>query len=122
MRPFRCVLSIVALSIAACERSKAPARTDSLPSARGGASDTAAAALSPRGRWDDAAGPVLLVAASSPASAFVVTPDSATAAAQLASIPRPASVTLFGRGGTVQLAELSSVSNAGVCAIGPLSA
>jgi hypothetical protein len=85
-------------------------------------SDTAAAATSPRGRWDEAAGPVLLVVGSSPANALVVTPDSATAAARLAAIPRPASVTLFGRGGTVQTAELSSVSDAGACPAGTLNA
>jgi hypothetical protein len=123
MKSFRCVGSTIMLCFAiGCERSKAPARADSLAAPRTGPADTTAAATAPRGRWDEAAGPLLLVAASSPATAYVVTPDSATAPAQLASLPRPASVTLFGRGGTVQTAELSSVSESGACAVGPLSA
>jgi len=113
---------LVACVALACERAKTPARSDSLPSTRANAPDTTVPGSSPRGRWDDAVGPVLLVPATSPASAFVVTPDSATAASELAAIPHPASVTLFGRGGTVQTAELSSVSNPGVCATGTLNA
>ena len=106
----------------ACDRAKQPSRADSLVRPRASAPDSTTAASSPRGRWDDAIGPVLLVPASSPATAFVVAPDSATTTAGLAAIPHPASVTLFGRGGTVQTAELTTVSDTGVCAIGSLSA
>ena len=41
---------------------------------------------------------------------------------QLANLPHPASVTLFGRGGTVQTAELAAVSDTGACVVGTLSA
>jgi hypothetical protein len=123
MKSLRRAGSVLAACFAlACERPKTPARADSLPSPRPSTLDTTVSGSSPRGRWDDAIGPVLLVPASSPATAFVVTPDSATAVATLAAIPHPASVTLFGRGGTVQTAELSAVANAGVCATGTLSA
>jgi hypothetical protein len=65
---------------------------------------------------------LLLVAAESPSRAFVIAPDSATAAAQLAAIPHPASVTLLGRGGTVQTAELPAVSDSGACTVATLRA
>jgi hypothetical protein len=64
----------------------------------------------------------LLVAAESPSRAFVIAPDSATAAAQLAAIPHPASVTLLGRGGTVQTGELPTVSDSGACIAATLRA
>jgi hypothetical protein len=123
MKSLRRAGSVLAACVAlACERAKTPARTDTSVSPRANAPDTTVPGSSPRGRWDDAVGPVLLAPATSPASAFVITPDSATAAAALAAIPHPASVTLFGRGGTVQTAELSTVSNPGVCAVGTLTA
>jgi len=106
----------------ACEHAKAPPRVDSTSPVRGGAPDSTAALASPRGKWDDAAGPVLLTPTVSPGQAFVVAPDSAKAAAQLAAIPHPATVTLFGRGGTVQSADLSAVADTGVCVTGTLNA
>ncbi|MGH7615837.1 MAG: hypothetical protein ACREPM_01265 [Gemmatimonadaceae bacterium] len=105
----------------ACERAKAPPRSDSTHGATG-VPDSTTVAASSRGKWDDAAGRVLLVAASVPGQAYVVTPDSATAAAQIAALPHPASVTLFGRGGTVQTADLSAVSDTTTCAVGVLHA
>jgi len=123
MRPFRCAGAIAATCLLlACERSKSPPRADSLSAPRTSTTDSIAAAASPRGRWGDAVGPVLLVPASSPATAFVVAPDSARAASELASIPHPASVTLLGRGGSVQTADLSAVSDTGACAQGQLNA
>lgn len=72
--------------------------------------------------WNVSAGPVLLVAAGSATQAFIVAPDSATADEQLANIPQPASVTLFGRGGTVQTANLPALADSNGCAVGTLSA
>jgi hypothetical protein len=123
MKLSRCAAAVLVVSVAvACERSKSPPRVDSASPARGGAPDSTAALASPRGKWDEAAGPVLLTPTQSPAQAYVVAPDSATAAAQLAALPHPATVTLFGRGGTVQTADLSAVSDSGVCITGSLSA
>jgi hypothetical protein len=113
-------IGVIALALS-CERAKAPPRAESttaLPTT----ADTTVAASSPRGRWDDAAGPVLLVAASSPATAYIVATDSASAQGQLSQLPRPASVTLFGRGGTVQTAELTARGDTNGCALGTLSA
>lgn len=123
MKSLRCVASIAVVCLtAACERSKSPSRTDSVPPETPSAPDTTAAAASPRGRWDNAAGPVLLVPAASPATAFVVVPDSATTGTELAAIPHPALVTLLGRGGSIQTAELSNVSDSNVCTPASLSA
>jgi hypothetical protein len=123
MKFVRCAVAALAASVTiACERSKTPPRVDTTSPVRGAASDSTATLASPRGKWDEAAGPVLLTPTVSPAQAFVVPPDSAKAAAQLAAIPHPAAVTLFGRGGTVQTADLSAVSDTGVCVTGTLSA
>ena len=104
----------------ACERGKPPPSADSVQRPTPVVVDSAIPP--PQRNWNTSAGPLLLVAAESPSRAFVVAPDSATAAAQLASIPRPASVTLFGRGGTVQTAELPAVPDTSVCIIASLSA
>lgn len=104
----------------ACERGKAPASADSSAAKPITAIDSAATA--PPRSWDPSAGPLLLVAAESPSRAFVIVPDSANAAAQLAIIPHPATVTLLGRGGTVQTAELPSVADSGACTIATLNA
>ena len=107
--------------VLSCERAKSPppAESTAVPPTT---ADTTVAAASPRGRWDDAAGPVLLVAASSPAMAYIVATDSASESAQLSQLPHPASVTLFGRGGTVQTADLSARGDTNGCALGTLSA
>lgn len=112
---------VICLALA-CERAKSPARADSTRTPAPSPADSTVAAAAPRSRWDDAAGPVLLVATTIPAQAYVVAPDSATAASKIAALPHPASVTLLGRGGTVQTAELSGVSDSGVCLVGTLSA
>jgi hypothetical protein len=68
------------------------------------------------------AGPLLLIGSDTPAKAWVITPDSATALQAIAAIPHPASVTLFGRGGSVQTAELPAVADSGTCLVGTLKA
>ncbi len=68
------------------------------------------------------AGPVLLVAGGSPGQALVLTPDSAAASTQIAALPRPASVTLFGRNGTVQGAEMPAIADSNGCSIASLRA
>src|SRR5437868_848576 len=109
-----------ALMVAACERGKAPARTDSVVAKIVPPVDSAS--VGPPRSWNPSAGPLLLVAGESPSRAFVIAPDSASAGAQLAAIPHPASVTLLGRGGTVQTAELPAIADGSRCAIATLSA
>jgi hypothetical protein len=119
MKLFRRLGSVtVLLLVAACDRSKAPPPVES----------TAAKPLSPAESvvvattrsWNMGAGLVLLVEGGSPMQAFVVAPDSATGVAQLAALPRPASVTLFGRNGTVQTADLPAVADSNGCAVATL--
>lgn len=104
----------------ACERAKAPPRVDST-TAKPITVPESTAAVTPRS-WDSSAGPLLLVAAESPSRAFVVVPDSANSATELSTIPHPASVTLLGRGGTVQTADLPTVVDSGACTMATLSA
>lgn len=121
MKLFRCRLVLGSLLLAgACERARAPLPVDSSVVKPAGNQDSVATAEARN--WNPSAGPLLLIATESPSRAFVVTPDSATTAAALAAIPHPASVTLFGRGGTVQTAELPSVSDTSVCTVADLSA
>jgi hypothetical protein len=85
-------------------------------------SDSTSSTL-PARDWDSSAGPVLLVVGETPANANIVLPEAASATVELGNIPHPASVTLFGRGGTVQTAELPDVSNTGgACIVAQLSA
>ena len=120
MKPFRrSGLSLALFVFAACERSKAPPPAETTVVRPLSPADSAVAATTRN--WDSGAGPVLLVAAGSPSAAFVITPDSTNAASQLAALPRPASVTLFGRGGTVQSAELPAVADSNGCAVSTLS-
>ena len=109
-----------ALIGAACERGKAPVRADSTVAGPIVAVDSTT--TSPPRSWDPSAGPLLLVFAESPSRAFVIAPDSANAAAQLSTIPHPASVTLLGRGGTVQTAELPAIADSGACTVATLNA
>src|SRR5262245_61767756 len=120
MKPFRrSGLALALFGLAACEGSKAPPPAETAATPPVPAADSAVPATTRN--WDSAAGPVLLVAAGSPSEAFVITPDSTNASSQLAALPRPASVTLFGRGGTVQSAELPAVADSNGCAVGMLS-
>src|SRR5579884_2743790 len=112
MNDFRLyALAAAVLLAAACERGTAPPRMDS--AAVRSTPPAESAAVSRQSTWDPGAGQVLLVASDSSSRALVVTPDSATAASAVANIPHPASVSLFGRNGAVQLAELPAVSDSG---------
>jgi hypothetical protein len=112
------VAALVTLAAPACERSKT-ASPDSAAVRPASAADSASAARAPV--WDASAGPILLIEADSPDRAFVIVPDS-TASAAIAKIPKPASVTLFGRSGSIQTAELPSLADSGSCTIAALSA
>jgi hypothetical protein len=116
----RSLCCATALIGAGCERGKVPVRTDSTVTRVVPPVDSTPTA--PLRNWNTSAGPLLLVATESPSRAFVITPDSANAAVQLATIPHPASVALLGRGGTVQTAELPAISDSTACAMATLSA
>jgi hypothetical protein len=121
MKPFRAILMLVGLvGSGACERAKSPPPVETATARPLSPADSAVVANTRN--WDPGAGPVLLVASTTPAEALVIAPDSANATSQLASIPRPASVTLFGRNGSVQTADLASVVATNICATGRLSA
>ena len=123
MKLFRVTaLVATALVAVACERAKAPAPTDSARLSGPLAVDSAIAASKASQRWDPSLGPVLLTMADAPTRAFVLVPDSASTAATIAAIPHPAAVTLIGRGGTVQTAELPALAEGGVCLSSVLSA
>jgi hypothetical protein len=117
----RSALAAVAILGSACERRKAPPPADSATQPLPATADSTVAATSATA-WDQSAGPVLLVATDAPVRAFVFVPDSTNRASTLAGIPRPASVTLFGRNGSVQTAELPAVSDTSACATATLSA
>jgi hypothetical protein len=117
----RSVFVGAALLGVACDRRKTPPAADSGTQAPVPPTDSATAvAAAPV--WDQNAGPVLLIATDVPIRAVLFVPDSANRAATLANIPRPASVTLFGRNGSVQTAELPAVSDTGACATATLNA
>lgn len=110
---------IIVAGLAACERAKTPPPAQSTVTRPPvGAESTVA----PRVRtWDSSAGPVLLIGGESPTEAIVVPPDSAEEAATIAAVPNPASVTLFGRDGSVQSAELQH-GGGDLCRPWPLNA
>jgi hypothetical protein len=103
-----------------CERAKQPPPIESAAvMAPVGAESTHV----PRVRtWDASAGPVLLVAGEAPAEALVVAPDSGDEASVIAALPNPAGVTLFGRDGSVQSAELQRSTAGDLCRAWPLNA
>jgi hypothetical protein len=103
-----------------CERAKAPPPRDSVVVRPSGTPDTASTAVS--STWDPSAGSVLLVVADTPERAYVVLPDSATASTALSNIPHPASVTLFSRAGSVQMAELPALVDTTGCIVATLNA
>ncbi len=106
------------LVLAACERSKSSILADSAAPQGAVRADSNVAAVA-AATWDPNAGPVLLVAGENPTRAIVIAPENA---ASLATLPRPASVTLFSRSGTVQTAELPGISDAGTCIVATLNA
>src|SRR5262245_4172400 len=119
MKLFRATWMVLGLAVA-CERAKSPPPVETATATPISPADSAKAATALS--WDVSAGPVLLVASTTPAEALVIPSDSASATSQLASIPRPASVTLFGRNGSVQSAELPKLTESGGCATGTLHA
>lgn len=121
MKPFRRFVLVALSLLVACERRKATPPTDSSGHTQAPAGDSAVATGSAPS-WDQSAGPVLLVSTDAPVRAFVFVPDSTNRASALASIPRPASVTLFGRNGSVQTAELPALTDTSLCATATLSA
>jgi hypothetical protein len=118
-RSLALLLSVLLLE--ACERGKSALPVDSAAVRPAGAADTAGGA-SPRS-WDPSAGPVLLVSGESPTDAYMIVPDSASGDVTLAALPRPASVTLLSRNGTLQTAELPSApTGVGACLVTSLTA
>src|ERR1041385_3472577 len=123
MKRFRRIgaaLSISLVATASCGRDKPvkPPVDSSHPAPTTPAESTAAHAVS---TWNPAAGSVLLISSEVPTRAIVVLPsdnDSTT----LASLPHPASATLLGRNGDVQIAELPSVSDSMGCHVATLTA
>ena len=123
MKMFRRSLVSTAAALfatAGCERAKPPVRTDSV--AVHPAGTTTVTPPAPPSTWDRGAGRLLLIAADSATHAYLVAPDSATAEHTIAEIPHDASITLFGRGGTVQSAALDGIDTSGACALGSLRA
>src|SRR5262245_13907630 len=111
---------IIVAGLMACERAKTPPRVESTVAPRPVGPESTHA---PRVRtWDSAAGPVLLIAGESPTEAIVVPPDSGDQPAAIAAIPDPAAVTLFGRDGSVQSAELHRAARGDLCRAWPLNA
>jgi hypothetical protein len=122
MKRFRRIVAAATISTAAaaiaCSREKPAAATDSAAARTAPVSDSAAARVA--STWDPGAGALLLVATDSPTKALVLLPNEGDTTV-LASIPRPASVTLFGRGGSVQTADLPSVRDTLGCFVAPLT-
>jgi hypothetical protein len=122
MKPIRpSALIVLAIFGAACERRNAAPPADTTNRTQTSVSDSAVVATSAP-LWDQSAGPVLLVSTETPIRAFVFVPDSTNRAPTLANIPRPAAVTLFGRNGSVQNAELPAINDTTLCATATLSA
>src|SRR5262249_23180613 len=123
MKRFRRIAAAVGVcafvSALACRREKPVAATDSAAARPVVGSDTTAARAP--STWDPGAGPLLLVATDSPTKALVILPTESDTT-PIATIPHPASVTLFGRGGNVQTADLTSVRDSLGCLIAPLTA
>jgi hypothetical protein len=119
MKPFRVSAVVVFAMFAACERRKAVQTADSASRTPTPAADSASATAT---SWDQNAGPVLLVATDAPIRGFVFVPDSTNRGAILANLPHPASVTLFGRNGSVQTAELPGLTDTSLCAMATLNA
>jgi hypothetical protein len=106
-------LGILAIGLVACDKAKEPPRAESVVTRPTVGAETTTA---PRVRlWDSSAGPVLLVSGESPTDAIVIPPDSGDERLSLSAIPSPASVTLFGRDGSVQSAELQHGSRNDLC-------
>ena len=123
MKRFRRIATVVATSAIvaalACAREKRTPGGESAAAHPVTGSDSSA--VRPASTWDPGAGALLLVATDSPMKALVLLPTEGDTTA-LAGIPRPASVTLIGRGGSVQTADLPSVRDTLGCLVAPLTA
>lgn len=123
MKQFRRLSTVVALwlvvAAVACRRDKPVAASDTTHAPLAVPSDTSGSRAP--STWDAGAGAALLVAADSPTRALVILPTEGDTSA-LASIPHPASVTLFGRSGDIQTADLASTRDSLGCLIAPLTA
>ncbi len=122
MKQFRRLSVLLTMSAVvaalACAREKGVAAKDSSHVTLAPPPDSSSRVAS---TWDPGAGAALLVGTDSPTKALVVLPGDGDTNA-LASIPRPASVTLFGRGGDVQTAELTNAHDSLGCLVAPLTA
>jgi hypothetical protein len=108
------VAAVLCGAAAACERRKTPPPLDSAAVNPTGVADSSAAATART--WNSDIGPVLLVAGESPGEAIVLFPGDSTTQASAARIPRPASVILLGRAGTVQMGEIPTIADSAGCA------
>jgi len=113
------VIACAAVAALACRREKSVAAADSAATPPITGSDSTL--TRPPSTWDPGAGGLLLVATDSPTKALVVLPTESDTT-PIATIPHPASDTLFGRGGNVQTAELASVRDSLGCLVAPLTA
>jgi len=113
------VIACTAFAGLACRREKPVAAADSAATRPVTGSDSSVGRAS--STWDPGAGALLLVATDSPTKALVVLPSESDTT-PIATIPHPASVTLFGRGGNVQTADLPSVRDSLGCLVAPLTA
>jgi hypothetical protein len=122
MKQFRRIAVAVTACTAfalACRREKPVVAADSSATRPVAGSDSTTARAP--STWDPGAGALLLVATDSPTKALVVLPTESDTT-PIATIPHPASVTLFGRGGNVQTADLPSVRDSLGCMVAPLTA
>jgi hypothetical protein len=113
------MIAYVAVAALACRREKPVAAADSTPARPVPGTDTGAARAP--STWDPGAGALLLIATDSPTKALVVLPTESDTT-PIATIPHPASITLFGRGGSVQTADLTGVRDTLGCLVAPLTA
>lgn len=112
-RRFLVTLGACVVAAVGCERRAIPRLPESAVAANPVAGDsTTASRLT---LWNHEAGPALLVSSEAPNQAIVVPPDTAADTAAFAGIPRPASATLIGRNGTVQVADVQPPTSGDPC-------
>jgi len=106
------------LLVVGCRRDRPPGRVETTAAPPPQPADSSPTAPV---NWNVGAGPVLLVSADGPTRALLIAPAE-NARATLASLPHPASATLFSRAGVVQTADLPSVADSAGCIVASLSA
>lgn len=112
-RRFLVILAAYTMLAAGCERRTAPPPSESTHATPAGIVNSTTAR--PATLWNAEAGPVLLVATETPGQAVVITPDTAADGAALSRLPQPASVTLLGRDGSVQVARVQPPTSGDPC-------